>query len=134
MVARQAMFSCKALLLGILALQFGQLTISSGGSEIFRDQPPLAVVRGAGGDSDIVIKWLGTHTFPYEMDIPNSEGLLMETISSISWQDVHQTRVDGSTYIDTDSEVVYATSDNSKLYKLHVDISDGWLDQGDIGW
>lgn len=130
-----AMLSYQTLLWGILGLQFGHLTISSGDSEHDGTAQTLAVVQGTGGGANIVVKWLGTHTFPYEMDIPNSdpEGIIMETISSISWQNLHEMSIDGSTYINTDSNIVYATSDNSKLYKLHVDVSDGWLDQGDIG-
>ena len=81
------------------------------------------------------MKWLGTHSFPYGMEIPNSEpeGLIMETISSLSWSHLRKSTIEGVDRITTDNNIVYATSDNSKLYKLRIDLADGRLDNGDIG-
>ena len=69
------------------------------------------------------------------MDIPNSEpdALIIETVSYISWSHLPHTSVDSADYITTDSNLVYVTSANNKLYKLRIDLADGLLDDGDIG-
>ena len=123
----------QALLFVLLGLQSGQLTVCAREVDIFAKVTTLAFVVGSARGSHV--KWLGTQSFPFEMEIQNSEpdGLITETISSISWSHLRHTSVNGANYITTDSDLVYATSDNSKLYKLRIDLADGWLDDGDIG-